>query len=296
MFEIGLIGLDTSHPEAFARLLDAHDDATVSAVWDGGAVRESAYVDDFCAEYGARRYDDPTAMVDDVDAAMVLTVDWNTHRPLAVPFLEADVPTFIDKPIAGCHEDVDAIATAAGDTPLFGGSAIPFHPRLTEFPPDRVDRTIYCAGYNDPFYYGVHLTDTVCMLANDSWTTVEPRAGPGTVVGIEFTSGSYATLQLDGPDDDAAFGILDVRDRTRTARIGADPDEYRQMYARFIDAFVETLRGERDDSNRIIEGATLLLAVQSALDADEPVTPTHDTLSTVFVDGEEFLADYAPYA
>ena len=296
MIEIGLIGLDTSHPEAFAGLLDERDDATVSAVWDGGAVRDDGYVREFCDEYGAKRYDEPTGMIGAVDAAMVLTVDWNTHRPLAVPFLEADVPTFIDKPIAGRREDIEALAAAAGGTPLFGGSAIPFHPALAEFPTAGRDRTIYCAGYNDPFYYGVHLTDTVSTLADDPWTVVSPQNRPEAVVDVEFENGSRATLQLDGPSDDGAFGILDVRDRTRTARIGNDSEEYERMYGRFIDAFVEAIRGERDGSARLLDGASLLLAVQTALETGEPVTPTHGKLGELHVDGEEFLADYAPYA
>lgn len=296
MIDIGLIGLDTSHPEAFARLLAARDDATVSAVWDDGTVRDDDYVRRFCDEHGATRYDDPTGMIGDVDAVMVLTVDWNTHRPLAVPFLEAGVPTFIDKPIAGRAEDVEALAAAAEGTSLFGGSAIPFHPRLADFPTDRTDGTVYCAGYNDPFYYGVHLTDTVRTLAADDWAVVTPQDRSDAVVDIEFRNGSRATLQLDGPDDDAAFGILDVRDRTRTARIGVDADEYDRMYDRFIDAFLETIRGERDDNARLLDAASLLLAVGTALETGEAVTPTTGVLEEFHVDGEEFLDDYAPYA
>ena len=294
MFEIGLIGLDTSHPEAFARVLDAHNDATVSAVWDGGEVRDDAYVDEFCAEFDARRHDTPTTMVDDVDGVMILTVDWNTHRPLAIPFLEAGVPVLIDKPVAGCHEDIDAIAAAAGNTPIFGGSAIPFHPRLAEFPTGETGRAMYCAGYNDPFYYGIHLIDTICLLTDGAWSSVTPLNGPGTVVGVEFEGGSHATLQLDGPDDDATFGILDVHDHVRSACIGVEHEEYQRMYARFVEGFIETLRGERDDSARLLNGASLLLAVKSTLDGNEQVT--RDTLPDVFVDCDEFLSDYAPYA
>jgi hypothetical protein len=223
-------------------------------------------------------------------------VNWNTHRPLAVPFLEADVPTFIDKPIAGRHEDIDAIAAAAGDTPLFGGSAIPFHPRLTEFPTEQPNRTVYCTGYNDPFYYGVHLTDTVGMLVSDTWTRVTPKNRPGSVVDIEFENDSHVTLQLEGPNENPAFGILDVHERTRTARIGSGADEYQQMYGDFLDAFLDSVRGERHAKTRILNSASLLLAVQTALRTNQVITPTHAQLEEMHVESEEFLADYAPYA
>ncbi|WP_231188212.1 Gfo/Idh/MocA family oxidoreductase [Haladaptatus sp. DYF46] len=296
MLDIGLVGLDTSHPEAFARLIDQRDDATVAAVWDGGAVRDDEYVRQFCAQYDATRYRNPTGMLGTVDAVMILTVNWNTHRPLAVPFLEADVPTFIDKPIAGRHEDIDAIAAAAGDTPLFGGSAIPFHPRLTAFPTAQPNRTVYCTGYNDPFYYGVHLTDTVGMLVRDTWTRVTPKNRPGSVVDIEFENDSHVTLQLEGPNENPAFGILDVHDRTRTARIGSGAEEYQQMYGDFLAAFLDSVRGERRANTRILNSASLLLAVQTALRTNQVITPSHAQLAEMHVESDEFLADYAPYA
>src|SRR5215210_417437 len=40
-------------------------------------------------------------MIDNVDAVILPTDDVSTHVDLARPFLEAGIPTFIDKPLAG---------------------------------------------------------------------------------------------------------------------------------------------------------------------------------------------------
>ena len=289
---IGILGLDTSHAETFADELAESEATTVSAVWDGGDVRDESAVASFCETYGAVAYDDPTSMVGGVDAAMVLTVDWDTHRELAVPFLEADVPTFVDKVVAGTVADVEAVAEAAGDTPLFGGSSIPFHPGVEKLPRGAVGRTVYAAGYNDPFYYGVHVVDSARAVADAPWARVRPLEGPTLRVEVTFENGSCALFQFDGETEDPAFGFLDVADRTRTAHVGMG-DRYGAMRESFFDAFVAAARGERDDGDRVLDAARLQLAVHAALESGETVTPDSETLAAYHADGAAYATAYA---
>jgi len=290
--QIGILGLDTSHAETFADALSESDDATVTAVWDGGAVREAPYVGGFCEEYGAVSYDDPSSMIDEVDAAMILTVDWDTHLDLARPFLEAGVPTFVDKVVAGSVADVEAMADAAGDTPLFGGSSIPFHPAVEEFPKAISNRTLYAAGYNNPFYYGAHIVDSTRAVAGAPWTLVRPLDGSGIRVEVSFENETQSVLQFDGETDEPAFGFLDVADHTRTARI-AIGDGYEAMRESFFEAFLAAASGERTYQDRILDAATLQLAVHAALDAGETITPGAQTLREYNADGEAYASVYA---
>lgn len=295
--EIGLVGLDSSHPEAFADVLSERDDATVAAVWDGGAVRSDEYAEEFCERHGANRYDDPAEMARAVDGAMVLTVDWDTHASLAEPFLAAGIPTFVDKPLAGSLADVEAIVDAARDSGagLAGGSALPFHPAVSALAAGEGPRTVYCAGYGDPFFYGVHPVDVVRALVGADWTSVDPRSEPGQAVGARFEDGSAATVRFDGSEDDASFGVLSVGDRTRTAHVEGTEEELHRMYDPFVSAFVDVVEGRRDDRDRLVDGASLLLAVDAALESDELVTPGSDAVAAVAKDGAAFLADYSPY-
>lgn len=298
MIEVGILGLDTSHPETFASILDDREGATVRAVWDGGEVRDESYAATFCDECDAIRYDEPHELIDEVDAIMTLTVDWSSHRSLAVPFLEAGIPTMIDKPLTGSVADVDAIEAAAkrGDAPLFGGSAVPFHPdaaTVTELTP----KTIFGSGYGDPFYYGVHLIDTVRLAVDADWTRVEPVDTTGQVVAVYFENGATATIHFDGPETDGTFSFLCVSDdETGVTEIESTVTELERMYDPFLDGFLETARGERDDRDRLVDGARLLLAVQETLETGEPFPPDEDVSATApTVDSAAFLSTYEPY-
>lgn len=295
MVDVGVLGLDTSHATSFADALADTDGATVAAVWDRGDVREDAYVRSFCEEYGARRYADPVEMVEAVDAAMVLTVDWETHVPLAEPFLDAGVPTLVDKPLAGSLDALDRLEAAAGDTPLFGGSAVPFHLPMANLPRGGTDRTLYAAGYNDFFYYRVHLIDTVRFLADARWEAVEPTAGPGTTIRVPFESGMHAVARYDGGREDGIFGVLDVTDRTRTVEVQSDEATLARLYDHYVGAFLDAVEGRRNDTTRVLDAARLGLAVEVALDEGRRVTPDSEALADVYIDSDAFVADYEPY-
>ncbi|WP_114578741.1 Gfo/Idh/MocA family oxidoreductase [Saliphagus sp. LR7] len=295
MIDVGILGLDTSHAEKFAAAIDDRPDATVAGVWDGGKVREESYVSAFREEYGAVRYDRPDAMVEEVDAAMVLTADWDRHRPIAEGFLEAGVPTCIDKPIAGHLGDVEVLQATAdrSGTPICGGSAVPHHPSIDDMRDDDGGHDLFAAGYNGPFYYGVHLTDTARRVCDADWTAIEPTTH-GSATAISFADGSTATLRFDGPTNPSAFGFLDVGETIRTARINGDETELERMYDPFIDTFLATARGERDDADWLFDAATLLLGVQAALENGVVVEPGSPELAAVDRDGAAFVEGYEP--
>lgn len=295
MLDVGIVGLDTSHPEAFAKKLDQREAVNVAAVWDGGDVRTTDYAENFCGQFDAIHYGRPHEMIDAIDAAMILTVNWDTHADLVIPFLDADVPTFVDKPIAGRISDLDRIEEVVGETPLFGGSAVPFHPSLEDVPVGESDRSLYCAGYNDPFYYGAHIVHVVRRLVDANWTSVESASDPGIVVDATFENGTHATLRFDGPQNDSAYGILDIGTRTRTRRVDGNEQAHQKMYDRFLDAFVDVVHGHRDDTDQLIDGVRLLLAAHAALESNTTVSRESEALREFHADGEAFLAEYAPY-
>lgn len=304
MTDIGIVGLDTSHGEAFAAVLsrlqatDVPEAApSVTAVWDGTTVRDDAYVAEFCEEFEATRYDDPTGMVTDVDAALVLSVDWERHVPLTIPFLEAGVPTLVDKPIAGTMAALERLECAASDTPLFGGSALPYHPSVSARADADGRRTLHLAGYHDYFYYRVHIVDAVRRLVDSAWTRVAPiDASAASGVEVSFDDGTWATLRFDGSTDDATFGILDVADRTRAVSVQSSRSTLQEMYEPYLDAFVRMVHGAiRPRTDGVLDAARLLLAVEAALSGDGPVTPGDSALGEIERPSGSFLEDYEPY-
>lgn len=294
MIDVGVVGLDTSHPETFAHSIDDHDAARVGAVWDGGAVREPSYVREFCDAFDATMCEDRGEMVPLVDAVMVLTVNWDTHVDFATPFLDAGVPTFVDKPVAGRVGDVQRLADVAGSTPLLGGSSIPYHPSLETLSDDSPGETLYAVGYNDPFYYGPHVVHTVRHLVDADWHTVTPASDPGATVDVLFENDAYATIRLDGPTplDGGGFGFMSVGDGTNSVLVDGDSARRERMYDAFIAEFVESARDGTDDRERLLDGARLLVAVHAALDGNTPITPESPALERYHADGTAFLEGY----
>ncbi|XVH33127.1 Gfo/Idh/MocA family protein (plasmid) [Haloferacaceae archaeon DSL9] len=296
MVRIGIVGLDTSHAESYAAAIRRNPAATLTSVWDGGDVRSESYTRRYCDRNGATLHDGPLELVDDVDAVMILSADWNTHRPLSVPFLRRGVPAMIDKPIAGSLEDVRAIRSAAEHTPLFGGSAVPYHPALRTLQANGEGRMFYCVGYNDPFYYGPHVVDTLRFLVDSRWSRVTPAEDPGQTADIEFVDGTRATVRLDDPRGREQFTFFRIGDRTAVRSIGNSERDLTELYRGYLDAFVETVTGAREPpAERVFDAATLLLGVNAALEERCPVVPTCDTLSTYEADGDAFLDAYQPY-
>lgn len=295
MIDVGMVGLDTSHASAFAPLLDERDDMRLYSVWDSLKVRDSAYVDSFCDEHDAKRYDGVEAMVDDIDAAMVLTVNWETHRPLAEQFLEVGIPTLVDKPLTGSLDELRALERAADNAPLFGGSAVPFHRKIDSLPRGGSRRTIYAAGYNDYFYYRAHVIDIVRTLADADWREVQLGNEPGTTVDIWFENGTHATLRLDGDEEEGAFSVLDVGETTNIVQIESGRNSLDAMYRPFLSAFNDSVRRERDDTDRVLNSGELLLGVEAAIEQNQPVTPRSNAVNAVNSNGDAFVSDYQPY-
>lgn len=120
---IAVAGLSLSHPDSFctiARRLGA----TVDCVWDYDPAKAAAFGEKFgCAvanspdEAAARR----------ADGALITCVSAD-HGKVALPFLEAGIPTFVDKPFAVNRADLDLLCCAAErtGTPLSSSSSLRF--------------------------------------------------------------------------------------------------------------------------------------------------------------------------
>lgn len=137
---MGMLGLGFSHPFAFARLW--RDDAlqpaagkpaawrraTIAYIWDD----DPAAAQKFAAEFGAAVVASPSEILaGGVDGVLIETRNGERAR-YATPFLEAGVPTFIDKPICTTPDDLRTILGAARrhGTPLFSTSSVRYSPAV----------------------------------------------------------------------------------------------------------------------------------------------------------------------
>lgn len=179
---IGVVGTESSHVDQFLRLLNVehrHGDARVVALSGGDTERNRALAAAATTAGGTdapRLVDAPGDLVGAVDAVLICTRDGRAHRSEAVPLIEAGLPVFVDKPLAGSAADATAIVAAARahGVPLYEGSALRFVPAVAELARAGRPVAVHVTGPADPagphgglYFYGVHLAEAAFQLVGD---------------------------------------------------------------------------------------------------------------------------------
>jgi len=208
LIRFGLIGVNTSHADAFSRILNGAgveppqvDGARIVSVWGDDGER----VDGLAATHRiAATATDPTDMLDQVDAVLIVddTGGGATHARLATPFLEAGMPVFIDKPMTTDYADAVALFEIADRTraPLLSCSALRF---AAELEPARAElarigtlSSVVSVGPGDWFYYGVHAVELLSAIVGAGARSVHRHAFNGRdVVVIDYGDGPTAVVE-----------------------------------------------------------------------------------------------------
>jgi hypothetical protein len=138
---LGIIGTDTSHVIAFAKILNDESQpdhvagARIVAAYKGGSkdIKESAgRVDKFAEElktkWKVEFTSDIATLCRKVDAVLIESNDGRKHLEQAKAVIAAGKPMFIDKPLASTLEDARQIAKLAADAgvPWFSSSSLRF--------------------------------------------------------------------------------------------------------------------------------------------------------------------------
>ena len=133
MKKIALIGVENSHAPAFAKLIkekpEKYGDIEIVGVYsyDGAAARKM--VDDGLAPMAV---DTSSYFIGSVDGVINTARHGDNHYEYSMPYIQAGVPMFIDKPFCiEPHNAREMITTAEKQgTLLCGGSCLKFAPEL----------------------------------------------------------------------------------------------------------------------------------------------------------------------
>ena len=201
MWRLGIVDLDSSHSVEFTRRFnhagvdrEQHvDGAKVVAAWSGGSVMAPERIPGFQAELetiGVEIVETHEQLLNQIDGVLILSLCGSAHLERARPFLEAGIPTYVDKPFACSLDDAQEIIqlTETHRTTLFNGSALRFsnevldaksmnqslgltNGAITYGPAKRAD------GNPGLFHYGIHsvellfeLLGTGCETASTIWS------------------------------------------------------------------------------------------------------------------------------
>lgn len=215
MKSVGIVGIENSHATEIVRFLNAG--AADVPVRVGALVAGESDRTRELAELGSieRIVDDAAALLGSVDALIVTARDGADHRHLAVPFLEAGVPVWVDKPLAASVADADAILAAAerGRAPVTSSSTLRWLPDTAGLAAEagRIGevQAVTVTGPADPdspysgiFFYGIHLADLAQCLWPGAGEDVDVQFLPAGVVARYRVDGVPVTLEFVRPDDD----------------------------------------------------------------------------------------------
>lgn len=160
--KLGMIDLDTSHPASWLPILRemGHD---VVCVHDGGTVYPEGYAAQFAAEHGIETAcDGIEAMLDEVDAVIIHSANWDLHVERARPFVEAGIPVLIDKPLVGNVADARTlIEWARSGKVVTGGSSLRYAYEVRDLlarPAEELGKihAAFTGCSVDEFSYGIH--------------------------------------------------------------------------------------------------------------------------------------------
>jgi predicted dehydrogenase len=201
---IGIVDLDTSHAEGFARVLREMPDVQMSAVYDSGDVRGPNFPEEFAARWEIPVVaKDLAEMIEHVDGVLVLGVNWDFHLPRARPFIEAGKAVFIDKPVAGRLRDLHTLRdlSAQHSAPLMGGSSQRYCAAVSalarRLPPRTTLDSAFVSGPGSTFfYYGSHTAELIQTVLGPGIEKIARCGRTKELFEVVYTDGFVVWVQL----------------------------------------------------------------------------------------------------
>lgn len=206
MFRIGILGSDNSHALAFSKLVNIPDektgefafpDARVTSIFGLDKKRTEEVARDGKIEFIAEK---PEDLMDRVDAVMVVFRHGDLHAEYALPFIEAGIPAWIDKPFTIRISDAKRLIEAAekNNTLLTGGSTCKYAydvlmlKNAVENQQDKIG--LVSAALNFPadpkseyggiFFYGPHMAEMLMTIFGYDVQSVTATEKNGNIVAV----------------------------------------------------------------------------------------------------------------
>jgi predicted dehydrogenase len=217
---LGIVDCDTSHVVAFTQRLnhvgigEDHwvEGAQVVAAVPLPSLVSPERVGPFTEQlrgYGVAILDRPDDLLGQVDGVLIESVDGSVHRERALPFIEAGVPVWIDKPFTCSTEDARALVASAQQrgVPIFSASALRYDLPVQDIVArrDELGRVLGVDAYTPAsvhprnpgfFHYAVHGVEIVYALLGPGCRTVRCIHEEGVDLAVgEWSDGRVATVR-----------------------------------------------------------------------------------------------------
>lgn len=142
-------------------------------------------------------------MIGEVDAVILGRDDPENHREMAMPFIDNNVPIFVDKPLASNRDDLNYFKGEIEKGKFIFTCSSMRYARETDLAKESLDslgeiQLVSAIGKKDWIKYGVHMMEAVFAVLNDPvplsvWSVGKKNK---EVVYVEFEKGIVATFHL----------------------------------------------------------------------------------------------------
>lgn len=250
MYKIGMVGVNTYHAEAFTRIFNGGGgdeprikNARITHVWAGVHPERLAELESMLGPYDniVTSLDELT---DAVDGVLIIddTDGGALHAKLALPFIEAGMPIFIDKPMTTNYADAEQIFALAQkhNAPLFSSSALRFPVELDRDAVASLGKisSIVSVGPEEWFYYGVHAVEVMGTITSDQPESVHRFALPEKDIAVVTYESGLAGVVMTLRD---AEYIFEVSVYGETGAYSFCVDDGMGFYTNEMQAFAEMI-------------------------------------------------------
>ncbi len=288
MLRIGIVGAENSHCAAVARTLNVQKAcrARVVAVW--GETRrfaEKAAAEGRIPEIVRH----PEDMIGKVDGVMIDHRHPRYHVPAAIPFVEAGIPVFVDKPFSWTVAEGWKLVQLARRrrVPLTSFSVIPLQEtfrkgflaqlrkagRITAVtsigPCDAKSK------YGGVFFYGIHQVDAITKAFGPGIRSVHAikaaRGNRNVVVTMKYGEGGPIVAMHCAAEGKTGFRFVAVGTKATVAHeCSYDPNPYLSGVRTFLRMF--RTGKEPYSASEILEPIAVLEAIARSLRTGRPAT------------------------
>jgi hypothetical protein len=238
---LGIIGTDTSHAVAFARVLDdpASPDhiggARIVAAWKGGSPdieQSTSRVDKYAAElkdkWGVQFVTEIAQLCPAVDGLLLESVDGRAHLAQFREAMACGKPMFIDKPLASTLGDAREIARLAREHNIlwFSSSSLRYSSIAAMRTSDMIGAMVWAPGPFEPHHqldlswYGIHGVEMLYTLLGTGCAEVSRiSSGDSDVITGRWKDGRLGTIHLQRP-----YGKYGAVVFEKNKNLNANPD------------------------------------------------------------------------
>ncbi len=288
MVKIGVIGSDNSHALHFSKLANIRNEATgeyqfpnvrITGIYGENKEQTMKVASEGNIEFIAKK---PEELMGKVDAVMVVFRHGDLHMPYALPYVEAGIPVWIDKPFTIKIGDAKRLIAEAykSGAKLYGGSTLRYNYDIL-----MLKNTVENAGkiggvmsgainfpasldseYGGLFFYGGHLSEMVMAVFGYEIKSVVSHINNGNILVIAKYDNYNVAMQFLSKTTEH-YGIVYGAEKTVVRNI----DGSLNYYLGFSEFIKNLESGQTTPEHILLKPVVLLNAVQKSIETGREV-------------------------